>query len=284
MKTVLVTGGTHKDAAPMGVLALNIRDVAPHLADEMIIFHDGIPAKQQQLIADIFPTKFYQYHFDIGFKERRANRSLRYFSEMLFCKYECFRLLEEYDRVIWTDYDVLIRSDLRELTECQAGLQIVGSNTPLRKMFRDTIEQVDMRDFDLQQNGIATPLFVMTKDIGDYRKHYSWCVEMTKKYAVYTSLPEQCIFTMLIQTFHIDYENLSDKQYALHPRDDDGKAEIVHCYGRPKFWEGLRNDAWEQYYRQWIDMGGNRYRTPVKEKLIAIKERFLQLLGKQPTY
>lgn len=281
MKTAIVTGGTHKDVSAIGVLALNIKEVTPQIADEMIVFHDGISKKNQQLISNIFPTKFYRYQFDVGFKNRRANRSLRYFSEMLFCKYECFRLLEYYDRVIWTDYDVLIRTDLHELMESQEGLQIVESSVSTRDMFLDSIDTVDTHEYDLEQKGVATPIFVLTRNIGDYGRYYNWCIEKTKQYAVYTSLPEQCIISMLIQKFHIEYKGLSAEQYAMHPREDTGQAYIVHAYGRPKFWEGLRNEKWEKYYEQWIALGGSRYRKPVKEYLIAIKEKMLHVMDKK---
>ena len=62
-KTAIVTGGTHKDVSAMGALALNIREITPELADELIIFHDGISEKEQQIIKQIFPAKFVRYKY-----------------------------------------------------------------------------------------------------------------------------------------------------------------------------------------------------------------------------
>lgn len=42
MSRVLVTGGTGKDIDAMAVLALNMKDKTPGLADEMAILHDGV--------------------------------------------------------------------------------------------------------------------------------------------------------------------------------------------------------------------------------------------------
>ena len=146
-KTVIVTGGTHKDVSAMGVLALNLKEIAPGLADEMIIFHDGIRKKEQQIIKEIFPTVFYKYSFPINFRTRRKNRSLRYFTQMLFCKYECFRLLEQYDRVIWTDYDVVILKNLKELLKNEEGFQIVEGRNPLKEMFLPRVCEIDMSEY-----------------------------------------------------------------------------------------------------------------------------------------
>lgn len=272
-KTAIVTGGTKKDVSAMGVLALNIKEIAPDLADELIIYHDGISRKEQKIIQNIFPTRFCEYQFPIDFISRRKNSSLRYFSSMIFCKYECFKLLEEYDRVIWTDYDVLIRRNLKELLASDAGLQIVEDNEALQTMFLPDIKVEDFTEYDLQKNGVCTPLFVMTPQIGDYRQFYNWCIEKTRQYAPYIYYPEQCILSMLVQKFQISYDNLSREKYALHPRDDDGEASIIHAYGRPKFWEGLYNEKWAEYYQEWLTLGGSRYRQPLKEKLIQLKVR-----------
>lgn len=272
-KTVIVTGGTHKDVSAMGVLALNLKEVAPRLADKMIIFHDGIKKKEQQIIKEIFPTIFYEYSFPIDFRTRRKNRSLRYFTQMLFCKYECFRLLEKYDRVIWTDYDVLILKDLGELLGNKKSFQIVESHNPLKQMFLPNASVLDMSEYDLERKGVCTPLFVVTKQIGNYQEYYEWCIKATLKYAAYIDLPEQCIISLLIQKFGIEYFRLPDYQYAAYPIECNGNESILHSYGRPKFWEGLYNREWDKYYREWLGRGGSKYKKPLKEKIIQFMNK-----------
>lgn len=275
-RTAIITGGTCKDVSAMGTLAINIKDVVPDLADELIIFHDGIKKKEQQIIQSIFPTRFYQYSFSIDFISMRKNRSLRYFSPMIFCKYECFRLLEQYERIIWTDYDVVILKDLQELTESKSGFQIVEDRAALKRMFLPNIDEIDLSEYDLERKGVCTPLFVVTREIGDYQKIYKWCVDATTKYAAYIDLPEQCIISMMLQKLSLPYVGLSDKLYAVHPQYYDGEASIIHAYGRPKFWEGLYNEQWEGYYQRWLEMGGSKYRQPLKEKLIQAKSRLVK--------
>lgn len=268
-KTVLVTGGTSKDVHAIGVLALNIKKVIPDFADELIVFHDGICKKDQKIINQIFPTKFCEFRFPVSFLDKRKNANIRYFSPMVFCKYECFRLLEQYERVVWTDYDIVILKDISELLKSDAGLQIVEEREPLKTRFKDDGKCVQ-KEYNLEKHGVSTPLFVLTRNIGDYKKYYTWCIENTKKYMAYINLPEQCIISMLIQKFEIEYETILDEKYALHPRLYDGKASIVHAYGRPKFWEGLENEEWDKYYQQWISLGGSRYTKPLKEKILQI--------------
>lgn len=280
-KTAIVTGGTRKDVSAMGVLALNIKKITPNLADELIIFHDGISKKDREVISNIFPTKFYKYRFHVGWLNKRKSSSLRYFSTMVFCKYECFRLLEEYDSVIWTDYDIVILKDLTELHNSMVGMQIFESSDSLGKMFYEKYRNMEFAGYDMDSVGLGTPLFVLRKSIGDYMKYYQWCKKTTLEYAPYIYLPEQCIFTMLVQKFHIEYESLSNEKYVASPREDNNKEDIsiIHAAGRPKFWEGLRNEQWEDYYEEWIHRGGSKYKKPLKEKLIKSKEDILAIFG-----
>ncbi len=272
-KTAVVTGGTHKDAAAIGVLALNIKDRAAKLGEELIVFHDGLSRRDRAIISSVFPTKFYRYHFKISWLDRRKNRSIRYFSPMVFCKYECLQLLREYDCVIWTDYDVVILKDLHELKESPAALQLVEADGSLRDMFLEEGKMLQIEGIDLDQKGVTTPLFVLNRTIGDYMEYYRWCNEATLKYSSYIDLPEQCIFSMMLQKYNIKYECLCSEKYVASPRKDYQNASVIHAAGRPKFWEGLRNEEWERYYALWLELGGSEYKVPLKEKIIKWKEK-----------
>lgn len=115
-KCAIVTGGTKNHFPAMATLVLNIKDKCPNLADDIIIFHDGVPAKQQKILNKVCPVKFIQYEtpFDESIKF-----SVNYFTNMVFCKYECWNLLKEYKTVIWLDYDMLVLDNLLELLDDQ---------------------------------------------------------------------------------------------------------------------------------------------------------------------
>lgn len=255
MKTAIVTGGTKKDVDAMAVLALNLQKVSPGLADELIIFHDGISKKKQQLIQKIMPTRFIRYKCPINWFRLMSNRTIRYFSPMVFCKYECLRLLEEFDTVIWTDYDILIKENIDELKDKEGGLVvIVNAEVPLKDMFYPSIEKADTSTFDLQGESICMPLFVLHRNIGDYMFYYNWCYDMTRKYLKHLYLPEQCILTMMTQIYNIPFQQIPKPIYCMHPREEVDETKILHAYGQPKFWDGLYNEEWDNYYKQWKKM------------------------------
>ncbi len=277
-KTVIFTGGQKKDVAPMAVLALNIRDVCPNLADKLIIFHDGIEGKDQKLIQSIFPTEFRYFSFNLPQSVYESNSSIRYFSQMVFSKFQCFELLNEYDRVIWTDYDVVINHDLEELKdESRGGLQLIMSEGTLRYKFKEDMPEDFLRKYDMESDaGVSTPLLVLTKEIGDYNKYYEWCVSTTKKYAQYLNMPEEGIFSLLVQEFKIPLYPLPKPCYALHYRSDAADAAIHHAIGQPKFWNGLSNEKWNGYYSQWLRMGGTKYKMTLSERIARVKYLWLK--------
>lgn len=260
MKTALVTGGTKKDVAAMAVLALNIQETNKNLADELVIFHDGIAQCDQMLIKQIMPTRFIRYRCPVSKLKLYQNASIRYFSTMLFCKFECLKLLDEYDAVVWSDYDVLIKESIQEILQEEHGFYVVAnSERTLQSMFHTSINKRDMSAYDMQGESITTPLFVMRRDIGNYHEYYDWCYKALGAFYRDLYLAEQCIYSMLVQKYRIPYSKISLETYVVHPKDDNEKAKILHAYGQPKFWNGLENSKWKEYYSRWLGMGGRDY-------------------------
>lgn len=250
-----MTGGTNKDVDAMAVLALNLQEVSPGLADELIIFHDGIALKKQELISQIMPTRFVPYKCPINWFRLMSNETIRYFSPMIFCKYECLHLLEEFDTVIWTDYDIVIKESIDEIKSLPTDMSfMVNEDKPLRSMFYSSIEREDMTMFDLDGESIATPLFVFHSTLKEYQKLYQWCYEKTKKYLKHLYLPEQCIITMLTQHFQLEYSKMQIPVYCMHPKEALPETKILHAYGQPKYWNGLYNDIWNRYFEEWKRM------------------------------
>lgn len=252
MKTAVVTGGTKKDIDAMAVLAINIQKISPGLADEMVIFHDGISEEEQSLFQEIMPAKFVRYRCPVSGIKMYLNKTIRYFSPMVFCKYECFRLLSQYETVMWTDYDVVIRESVDELKRTGYDFNaIINSETKLADMFYPSVAKIDMGRYQMDGVCITTPLLVLHNTLKNYEQYTQWCYDVTRKYMKYLYLPEQCIMTLLVQNFGIDCHGLDMKRYCLHPTKALPETKILHAYGQPKFWNGLDNADWKSYHEVW---------------------------------
>jgi lipopolysaccharide biosynthesis glycosyltransferase len=260
-KTVLVTGGTSNDAPAMAVLLLNLRDINNKLTDDIIIFHDGISERDQVIMKSIMPVQFrlYNYQGNIeNFKEVVKN----YFSTMIFCKYECFNLLNEYRTVIWTDYDVVLNNDISELlTLVPSGFRMMPDiNNTVLSMFSDDIDDT-IKNYNLDIAGICMPIFVFYDNMHKYNEYYEYCLRQTDKHSKYLYLPEQCIINLLLQDYNINIEPIDYHIYCAHPNQEEitESTKVIHAYGQPKFWNGLHNTVWEKNYREWVRMGGSNF-------------------------
>ena len=91
------------------------------------------------------------------------------------------------------------------------------------------------------------------------------------KYAEYLNMPEEGIFSLLVQEFNISIYPLYKPEYALHFKKDAPDAAIHHAIGQPKFWNGLHNKKWDIYYEEWLKMGGSRYMMSIDERLAYVR-------------
>lgn len=264
-KRVIVTGGTKSDVAPIAVFAHNIKDTNDHLFEKLIVFHDGIKKKDQELINQIIPTEFILYNPTFDTKNDVV---VTYFSKMVFCKYECFKLLNEYDVVVWSDYDVVIYDKLDELCVYN-GIDLKGvvNEGKLRGEFYKEIVNPEIKEYDLSVGAFSTPLMVMFSSMKKYMDVYDFCNTKTMEYSEDIYLPEQCIMALALQEFEIEVEKLDPKIYVCLPRDfkKQDYVKIFHAAGPVKFWNGLENEEWNRRYDKWLKSGGSRYNERLKK-------------------
>lgn len=259
MKTCIVTGGSSNQFPAMAVLALNIADICPDIADELIFFHDNIPLEEQKKVQQIFPTRFIQYTSPFSSNTGFQDNVTSYFSPFVFCKYECFKLLNEYDCVIWTDYDIIIYKDISEIAKKKKCYAKFPESSILASKFEKQLfinHANDAKKMNLFQNGVATPLFVLYKSFPNYNKFYQELIEYTSKYADSLYLPEEAIFSLLFQKKHINFDKIDKRIYVTTPdilNGNENKMKIFHACGQPKFWNGRYNEKWEQYHKIWVN-------------------------------
>jgi len=178
MKRAIVTGGNRNVVDPMGVLAVNISKVIPEYADELIIFHDGISGDVQAKFNKVMPTRFIRYDCPVSKLKLLLNPVIRHFSPMVFCKIECFRLLEEYDEVTWIDYDMLIKTDISSLKEHENTYNLLmDSDVPFKEMLRPGYERLHLDDkYDMSMNakecGITIPESILLFNQSDFVEEY----------------------------------------------------------------------------------------------------------------
>ena len=268
----IVFGLTSNHVFAVACMMMGLKKFSPKLADEVVVIHDGINESDQLLLNSILPVRFIEYNFPLS-KLTTDSRVVKQFTKMVFSKFECLRLLDDYRSVMWLDYDMVIQSDISELFENSGpGIKMMPGGIPVRGQLH-----ADVNEFDMGVEGICGCIFVFQDHLASYMEMYDFCCVQAEKYADILLLGEQAIFDFMLQAFSLVPDVIDVKEYSPHPTDPVHavNAKIIHAYGQPKFWNGLNDPRWEVNYKQWVRMGGSgrqvhTLRAKAKEQMLKI--------------
>lgn len=265
-KLAIVLCGTSNMIFAIATTIINFKNTYKGSDYEFIIFNDGkIVENDKRLINSIHKTVFIEYNFPLKDKLKYKTIGVKHFTYMVFAKFECLKLLNEYQTVIYTDYDVFITSDISELeTKSISGIKALVNEGCCYSNFINRIERCNMNG-----DSIIAGIIVLQDHLKDYNKLYEFCYKITAKYFDNLYLPEQAAFSLMLQEFNIIPEKLDINIYYLLPNQYPNfqNSKILHSYGFHKFWNGIKDDSfnlWNENYRKWLSIGGSGYKKSNK--------------------
>lgn len=270
----IVFGLTSNHIFAVGCVMQDIKRLCPDIADEVVIFHDGIEEKQKKILNSILPTRFIHYEFPVDQKNTLKARATQYFTKMVFTKFECLRLLKDYRAVMWLDYDIVVQKNISDLFDnASVGIKVIPGGITVREQLLEPVPE-----YDMQAEGIVASTFILFDSLQNYMDMYKFCYEKLNEYSNILYMPEQAIFDFMMQEFRLVPASLDRNLYTPHPSDpiNSREAFIIHAYGQPKFWNGLYNSNWQNNYQCWKSLGGAKYIAPnrIKRILNRIKASF----------
>ena len=255
----VVFGLTADHIFAVACVMMDLKRLSPRMVDEVVILHNGINEKDMYVLRSILPTRFILY--DLAFSSKVLNASaVQHFTKMVFTKFECLKLLDEYKNVMWLDYDMVIQRDISELfSPSTSGIKMMPGGLPVRGQLLEAVSK-----YDMDAEGICACVFVFQEALSNYKELYSFCYEKLEEYAEILYMPEQAIFDFMLQEFGLKPYPIDGHLYSPHPTDFQyaPQARIIHSYGQPKFWNGLHNEQWANNYNAWLKLGGSKYRHP----------------------
>lgn len=195
-----------------------------------------------------------RYRFPIRSPVIRFSASVRHFTPLVFASFECLKLLEEFETVIQLDYDQVILGDISALAVGDFSMRACQLNSPVKIMLRGTVS-----GYSLEALGFLTLAF--GDKLANHRDLYHFCYRELRRSYRELFMPEMAIFAFMVERFSVPIEFLPLEVWTPHPRDATEKAVVLHGHSQPKFWNGLHCDQWNENYRQWLAMGGRRYRA-----------------------
>jgi lipopolysaccharide biosynthesis glycosyltransferase len=259
IKNAIIFGFTNNHVGAVATVVMDAVRLSGKSINEFVFLHDGlIRPTDQKLLSEIAPSRFLTYDAAQFMDISPSARCVKHFTSMVFSKFECIRLLSDYDTVTWLDYDIVVRRDISPLFEpCSSGLKILPGKAEVRKQF-----YADIADYDMSAAGICGSTFTFDRNFRRPADALEFCYRSTSKHLDLLHLGEQGIIDLMIQEFDVNPVWLDHATYTSHPSNYPDHARIIHAYGRPKFWEGLQNDQWQHNYDAWIRRGG----SPIPDK------------------
>lgn len=266
----------------LGCVLNQIVDKSPNTFDEAIIYHNGMNETDKEALNKIIPCRFVEYNPPFS-DDIFLLDSFDKFSALMFARYEIFSLIEDYDRIMWIDSDVLVQGNLQELLEIgdETGFALVREDLINCSNFKPDINRTNFKTaisgYNMETPLYCSGLMVITKKLGIQNDYTKWCYEKTGTYADKLYLPDQGILNLLIQEFNIDVSLITPgATYCCYPAlgRDCGFAKIIHAWGDRKFWNNwyLYNEfpEWKTSYDKWIKLGGTPYKKECKPDISVI--------------
>ncbi len=254
--------------ALVGTLLVQLKETNPDLFQEAIIYYlDPIPIQDKEIMNTIIPCRFIKYEPPLPDELFQKTRFKR-FSKLMFCRYEMFAYLDEFDSVTWIDTDVLIQGSLEEMIEVASvtGAAFIRED-PVNKTAATpdkmrTCFYKDMDGYDMDEYLYCSGTIVVTRKIRD-QYIAPWCYDKTIAWADNLELPDQGVLNAAIQRFGINVARLSGEKYCCYPgwKRNCGNATIIHSWGANKFWSDwylyCQYPKWREYYEEWQKKGGS---------------------------
>ncbi len=240
-----------------GTLILNLEDIMKDVIEEYVVIHDGIREKDKLILSSLAKVRFIKYEKPEYFFKKIDPLIMNQFTKLVFAKFECLRLLEEYENIIMTDTDVVFYKNIEELLiKNNSGLKFLFGSSLVRSQFKESID-----GYDMTLKGMGAGLIVFHDNLKAYNKLYDFCYGVLTEYGDKIKMPEQAVFDLMIQNYKLFPCELDAKVYCRLPKDQyaDQNYKILHSAGQPKFWSGLDNEIWQKYYIEWIRLGGSHF-------------------------
>lgn len=257
-KTAILFNSSNMYAFALYNALTSLKKNSPQLAQEAeIIIHSWhIPEHEKNLFQQVLPCRIVEYVSPI---EKRTDAAfIKFFTPALYARFEAFKMLEEYERVVCIDVDVYIQKELISVFDyCKTGMAMAVDRlkTPVGSNFWHPIEGFDMN----ASPGFNCGIIVLTDALKrDYQAMYDFCIDATLKYINELITGDQSVMMLLIQQFNIRPDILPDAYNTMAHSSTKAlkKANLIHTTGHRKFWCYYYFNEWYNTYAQWIKNGG----------------------------
>lgn len=262
----LLLAANGKLAFAAGCVLLALGRHSPDLGADILLYTDGtIPDKDQAILrslgAEIIPFENASPGADSAFLSK--------YTDLAFARFQCLRLLDSYERVIYLDADMAVQDDIAPLfSHGPLGVtledpSVVRPRAPVNAGFN---LYRPVPGFNAGADNINIGVLVFHDTLPDPGGLFDMCFSWMAANAANLRLPDQAAFNFLARRLQKMDQGLvsfapCDRFNAHFQNPGCSAAAIVHTFGPHKFWSnGLIASffpEWRRDYLRWLNLGGS---------------------------
>ena len=275
-KRAIVFGITNNLCFAVGTMLIGFLKHNPDYNGTVLIFHENLSKDQRGKLEVIYPAISFRKFTKEQVETRISNAADRKVIDQLisrysifyFAKFELPDLLDEFERVIWLDVDMLVRGPLDEIWDFdEFTWRTAGPASKLSPSFSRLFEaEIKTKDYN-RPNGGLIGICRNARKQGSVTtaQLYHWFNELQTRSR--SLIADEFSFFLLAATIGANVKELAVSYNCFSTRQGCDTAKIIHAVGAKKFWDSaamkLAYPDWVLWYNEWVRHGGDTYEGQV---------------------
>ena len=249
-KSALVLGASSDQLFAVGTFLISLRKKMPEFTDDIIVFYDEISDEERRKFESFGNVHLRKYECPFADVAGLTYYVKELYTLMVYSKYECFRLLSEYECVIWMDYDMFVLDELYELlSPVKEGVRAI-----VTERITDSLAEECGLFSGERINGIHSSVFALYDSLKSPMEIYDYCIKKTLELNEILRCPEQAVMSLAMQEFDVAVSPLDFRIYSnpfTQKSIYDRYVKIYHTFGARKFWNGIDYEPWNKCQMEW---------------------------------
>lgn len=241
--------------------------------DIILYVNKKLNKRDENAIKNIYESaiiNIYKSPFSKSFKN--CNCALAW-TTMAFARYECFSLIEKYNKVLYLDTDILIQKDIVDLLNITQSMGACCEVNSIRGNIESKLinQKFKSTKYNLDKKLINSGVFIINDSIKNGNEIKDWCYKMSEKYL----MADQLTINLAVQEFGIEFFDFTDiyNRFKLSTKGIKD-ANIIHALCGGKFWDTGDCEEWNENNKVWIEFGGVSYDPKYVENKIKEINKF----------
>ena len=282
-RRAVVFGITNDLCFAVGTMLIGFLKHNPNFDGTVLIFHESLSEDQMANLVSVYPTISFRSFTRENVENRLSKSANRQVIERLisrysifyFAKFELPDLLNEFERVIWFDVDMLVRGSLETLWDFEEFTwRPVGPASKLPKSFLDLFEKEIKTKAYNRPNGGLIGICRDVRHRGNVTsaRLYHWFNEMQTRGR--SLIADEFSYFLFASAIDAKVKGLSPSFNCISTRRGCDTAKIIHAIGANKFWNcasmKLAYPDWQIWHNEWVQNGGDTFDGSVSKSSLFV--------------